>query len=51
MELFSLIGNSQQLDGGAMSARPIHGPRPARRAGPPMASGFAPGESVATRGD
>jgi len=50
MELWSLTGNSQKLDGGAMFARPIHVPHPALRAGPPSASGFAPGESVATQG-
>lgn len=48
MELFSILGNSQQLDGGAMFARPIHGPHPTLRAGPPAASGFVPDESVAT---
>jgi hypothetical protein len=48
MELFSLLGNSQQLDGGAMLARPIHGPHPALRAWPPAASGFVPDEFVAT---
>jgi hypothetical protein len=48
MELFSILGNSQQLDGGAMFVRPIHGPNPALRAGPPAASGFVPDESVAT---
>ena len=48
MELWSLNGNSQQLDEGAMLARPIPGSHPARRAGPPAASGFVPDESVAT---
>jgi len=49
MQLWSITGNSQQLDGGAMLVRPIRGPNPALRAGPPSASGFAPGESVATQ--
>ncbi len=48
MELFSILGNSQQLDGGAMLVRPIHGPHPSLRSGPPAASGFVPDESVAT---
>ncbi len=48
MELFSILGNSQQLDGGAMFAQPFHGPNPAQCAGPPAASGFVPDESVAT---
>jgi hypothetical protein len=46
MESFSLSGNSQQLADGAMVARPIHGPHPVLRAGPPAAPGFAPDESM-----
>lgn len=37
-------GHSQQLGGGAIW---VH---PARRAGLPVVSGFAPGETLATRG-
>jgi hypothetical protein len=48
MQIFSILGNSQRLDGGAMFVRPIHGPHPALSAGPPAASGFVPDESVAT---
>ena len=46
MKLWSILGNSQRLDGGAMCVRPIPGSHPALRAGPPAESGFAPGESV-----
>jgi hypothetical protein len=46
MKLWSILGNSQRLDGGAMYVRPIPGPHPALRAGPPSASGFVPDESV-----
>jgi hypothetical protein len=49
MQLFSLIGNSQLLDGGAMFVRPIPGPHPSLRSGPPAASEFVPNESVAMR--
>jgi hypothetical protein len=48
VKLWSLLGNSQQLDGGAMLARPIIEFHPALRAGPLAASGFVPDESVAT---
>ena len=48
MEFFSLIGNSQRLDGGAMFVRPIPGLHSSLRSGPPAASGFVPDESVAT---
>jgi len=47
MELCSLSGNSQQLDGGAMVARPIHGLHPVLHAGPPAAPGFAADERMA----
>ena len=46
MELLSLSGNSQQLAGGAMVARPTHGPHVVLRAGSPAASGFVPDESM-----
>jgi hypothetical protein len=47
MELCSLSGNSQQLDGGAMVARPIHGLHPVLHAGSPAAPGFAADELMA----
>jgi hypothetical protein len=46
MELCSLSGNSQQLAGGALVARPTHGPHVLLRAGSPAASGFVPDESM-----
>ena len=46
MESFSLSGNSQQLAGGAMVARTVHGPHPVLRARPPVAPGFVPDEFV-----
>lgn len=49
MEFFSLIGNSQRLDSGAMVVRPPPGPRPSLRSGPLAASGFVPDEPVATQ--
>jgi hypothetical protein len=48
MKLFSILGNSQRLDGGAMLARSIHGPHPALCTGSPAASGFVADESGAT---
>ncbi|MES2404302.1 MAG: hypothetical protein V4567_08200 [Pseudomonadota bacterium] len=45
MKLWSIEGNTQKLDGGAMFVRHIHVPHPSLRSGPPAASGFAPGES------
>ena len=47
MELLSLSGNSQQLAGGAMVARPTHGPHVVLRAGSPAAPGFAADELMA----
>ena len=47
MELCSLSGNSQQLNGGAMVARLIHGLHSVLRAGSPAAPGFAADELMA----
>ncbi len=49
MKLYSLIGNSQRLDGGAMFVRPIPGPHPSLHSGPLAASGFVPDKAVAAR--
>ena len=50
MKLWSILGNSQKLDGGAMYVRPMHGPHPARCAGPPSASEFVPDKFVGNAG-